>query len=144
MTQRSRGRFSMIYSASFESELWLRNRNGKNVSYRMQKWRENSLKKAKFPFQYWKITNVSRFLMIRSPDYAVPIITPRSECEWCILILYCSREKLFPQWMFCYCTIPLFLQRAYMLRNFTRVKSCVDSFLDPTCVPVSINKFTPC
>ena len=36
-----------------------------------------------------------------------------------------------------------FLQRAYMLRNFTRVKSCVDSFLDPTCVPVSINKFYP-
>ena len=77
-------------------------------------------------------------------------------CDWCILIsplFYCSSEKLFSQQsavvLFSFCCA-YFYHVHPCFRNFNstipvdviRVKSCVDSFLDPTCVQVrvSINK----
>lgn len=108
VTQRSRGRFSMIYSASFESQLWVRNKKEKKVSYRMQKWKRKQSQKGKI---LSSILKNKQFISLPDDKIARLCSThyyTRSECEWYISILHCSREKLFPQW-FCYCTIPLFL-----------------------------------
>ena len=97
VTQRSRWRFSMIYSASFESQLWLR------------KWKRKQSQKGKILFSVLKCIQCISF-----PDDKIARLcsTDYYTTKWMWMVHFdphCSREKLFPQRLFCYCTIPLFL-----------------------------------
>ena len=151
VTQRTIRRLFRVHGDPFESQLWLRNRKGKLREE--SKIADSEMEEKTFcPIQSTILFSILiniRFFLFPGDEFGRLCSTRLLHHEGVLWLVHCdppffhcSGKKLFPQRSICCCTILLFLfTEASMLRNFTRVESCVDSFLDPTCVPVSITKF---